>query len=102
RAERDLVGIASALRDIHRPPSREALAAARRRLKWDEAFAVQLTLVQRKVQAAAWPAIPRPGRPGGLLGAFDAQVPYQLTAGQRAVGAEIAADLARPHPMHRL
>src|SRR5262245_30203175 len=47
RAHRRLVDLRTALRDIHRPPSREALGAARRRLKWDEAFAVQLTLVQR-------------------------------------------------------
>jgi ATP-dependent DNA helicase RecG len=37
-----------------------------------------------------------------LLDAFDAALPYELTTGQRAVGAEIAEDLARPHPMHRL
>jgi ATP-dependent DNA helicase RecG len=102
RANRRLVGIERALHDIHRPPSREALAMARRRLKWDEAFAVQLTLVQRKVRAAGWPATPRPQRDGGLLTAFDAGLPYELTRGQRDVGVEIAADLARPHPMHRL
>src|SRR5262249_57170407 len=53
-------------------------------------------------RAADWPARPRPGRPGGLLTAFDAGLPYQLTEGQRVVGTEIAEDLARPHPMHRL
>jgi ATP-dependent DNA helicase RecG len=102
RAQRNLVGLATALRDIHRPASREALGAARRRLKWDEAFAVQLTLVQRKWRAASWPARPRPARDGGLLAAFDAGLPYELTGGQRSVGAEIAADLSTPHPMHRL
>ena len=40
--------------------------------------------------------------PGGLLDAFDARLPFTLTAGQRAVGAEIAADLAGEHPMNRL
>ena len=83
-------------------PARRTLYRARRRLKWDEAFAVQLTLVQRKHRAAAWPARPRPPRAGGLLDAFDARLPYELTAGQRAVGEEIAADLATAHPMHRL
>jgi ATP-dependent DNA helicase RecG len=102
RANRRLIGIDRALRDIHRPPSQEALAMARRRLKWDEAFAVQLTLVQRKVRAAGSPATPRPRRDDGMLAAFDASLPYELTAGQRAVGAEIAADLEAPHPMHRL
>ena len=63
---------------------------------------MQLTLVQRKL-----PRRPRPGRPAapredGLLAAFDARLPYELTDGQREVGEEIAADLAAPHPMHRL
>ncbi|MFC5944923.1 ATP-dependent DNA helicase RecG [Micromonospora harpali] len=102
RATRNLIDLGTALREIHRPSSKEALYRARRRLKWDEAFAVQLTLVQRKHRAAAWPARSRPPRPGGLLDAFDARLPYELTGGQRAVGAEIAADLSTAHPMHRL
>jgi ATP-dependent DNA helicase RecG len=102
RAERHLVPLDVALREVHRPSAKEELAKARRRLKWDEAFAVQLTLVQRKVRAAAWPARPRPLRPDGLVATFDAALPYALTDGQRRVGAEIAADLATAHPMHRL
>jgi ATP-dependent DNA helicase RecG len=39
---------------------------------------------------------------GGLLAAFDASLPFELTAGQVAVAREIADDLAQPHPMHRL
>ncbi|GHJ49844.1 ATP-dependent DNA helicase RecG [Catellatospora sp. TT07R-123] len=102
RAGRKLLDLATALREIHRPSSKELLYIARRRLAWDEAFAVQLTLVRRKQQAAAWPAVPRPPREGGLLSGFDASLPFTLTDGQLAVGEEIAADLARPHPMHRL
>ncbi|MBA3489513.1 MAG: ATP-dependent DNA helicase RecG [Longispora sp.] len=102
RRERRLVDLATALRAVHRPESREALHAARKRLKWDEAFSLQITLVQRKLRAANWPAIPRPGRPNGTLKAFDASLPYTLTAGQVTVGDEIAADLATDHPMHRL
>src|SRR5690606_12967403 len=33
---------------------------------------------------------------------FDRRLPFELTEGQRAVGEEIAADLAASHPMHRL
>jgi ATP-dependent DNA helicase RecG len=102
KASRGLMNLATALREIHRPSSKETLYAARRRLKWDEAFAVQVTLVQRKLRAASWPARPRPPRAGGLLDVFDAGLPYELTSGQRAVGDEIAADLATAHPMHRL
>ncbi|GAA1757991.1 ATP-dependent DNA helicase RecG [Luedemannella helvata] len=102
RGERRLMPLLEALREIHHPTSREALAIARHRLAWDEAFAVQVALVQRKRRAADWPATPRPVKADGLLSGFDAALPYELTAGQRAVGEEVAADLARPHPMHRL
>jgi ATP-dependent DNA helicase RecG len=102
RANRNLIGIGTALREIHRPSSKEELFRAKYRLKWDEAFAVQLTLVQRRARAAASPAVARPRREDGLLAKFDAALPYELTDGQRAVGEEIAADLGRPHPMHRL
>ncbi|MFF5293461.1 ATP-dependent DNA helicase RecG [Paractinoplanes globisporus] len=102
RANRNLAGIGTALREIHRPSSKEALFSAKYRLKWDEAFAVQLTLVQRRARAAATPGTARPRTDGGILEKFDASLPYELTEGQRHVGEEIAADLARPHPMHRL
>ena len=102
RANRNLIGIGTALREIHRPSSKEELFRAKYRLKWDEAFAVQLTLVQRRARAAASPAVARPRREDGLLAKFDAALPYELTDGQRVVGEEIAADLGRPHPMHRL
>ncbi|HEY7273719.1 MAG TPA: ATP-dependent DNA helicase RecG [Actinoplanes sp.] len=102
RANRNLIGIGTALREIHRPSSKEDLYRAKYRLKWDEAFAVQLTLVQRKLRAAESPAQSRPRADAGLLAAFDATLPYDLTEGQRDVGEEIAADLDRPHPMHRL
>jgi ATP-dependent DNA helicase RecG len=102
RARRGLADLGTALRQIHRPDSRPALGMAQKRLKWDEAFAVQVSLVQRKRRAMDWPAAPRPGRAGGLLDAFDATLPYELTGGQRAVGVDIAADLGRAHPMHRL
>ncbi|WP_415840727.1 ATP-dependent DNA helicase RecG, partial [Nocardiopsis rhodophaea] len=47
-------------------------------------------------------ARPRPRTAGGLLDAFDAQLPFTLTDGQKEVGATIAAGLDSTHPMHRL
>ncbi|MEU4242108.1 ATP-dependent DNA helicase RecG [Actinoplanes sp. NPDC026619] len=102
RANRNLVGIGMALHEIHRPTSKEALFTAKYRLKWDEAFAVQLTLAQRRARSAGTPGHARPRVEGGILAKFDAGLPYELTEGQREVGEEIAADLAKPHPMHRL
>ncbi|HEY7226125.1 MAG TPA: ATP-dependent DNA helicase RecG [Micromonosporaceae bacterium] len=102
RGQRGLVDLGTALRWIHRPESYEQVGAAKKRLKWDEALAVQLSLVQRKRRSDAVPATPRHRRPDGLLSTFDSSLPFELTAGQRAIGADVAADLERPHPMHRL
>jgi ATP-dependent DNA helicase RecG len=102
RAARSMMDLPTALREMHEPTSRESLAAARERLTWDEALAVQVSLVQRKLRAAAWPAVPRPRRSGGLVDAFDAALPFRLTRGQAVVGEELARDLAVAHPMHRL
>jgi ATP-dependent DNA helicase RecG len=102
RARHELVGLATALRGVHRPADEAEARAARVRLKWDEALVLQAVLAQRRRAAAALPATARPARPGGLADAFDARLPFELTAGQREVGADISADLARDHPMHRL
>ncbi|WP_327069072.1 ATP-dependent DNA helicase RecG [Kitasatospora sp. NBC_01250] len=102
RAERGLLPLPEALELIHRPHDQAELERARDRLRWDEAFVLQVALAQRRAAAHALPAVPRPVRGGGLLDAFDAKLPFTLTAGQRHVGAEIFADLAGEHPMHRL
>ncbi|GAA3197055.1 ATP-dependent DNA helicase RecG [Actinocorallia longicatena] len=102
RARYRVIPLAEALEKIHRPDDTEDLAPARRRLKWDEAFLVQLALAQRRRAAEALPATPRPRRPEGLLTAFDAALPFTLTEGQLQVGHEISQALSLSHPMHRL
>ncbi|GII87307.1 ATP-dependent DNA helicase RecG [Sphaerisporangium siamense] len=102
RARHRLAGLADALESVHRPRDKDDVARARRRLKFDEAFVLQAVLARRRMAAAAWPAAPRPRRDDGLLADFDARLPFQLTEGQVVVGDEIAAELARDHPMHRL
>ncbi|MGH8880791.1 MAG: ATP-dependent DNA helicase RecG, partial [Stackebrandtia sp.] len=72
RGKHSLIDYDAALRAVHRPESTEALYAAKKRLKWQEAFSLQVTLVQRKARAASSPAVPRPGTSDGLLAAFDA------------------------------
>jgi ATP-dependent DNA helicase RecG len=96
------VGLREAYQGIHRPRDWEELGRARKRLKWDEAFVLQIALAQRRRAASALPAKPRPPVASGLLDAFDARLPFELTKGQREVGREIADDLALDHPMHRL
>ncbi|WP_175412177.1 ATP-dependent DNA helicase RecG [Streptomyces sp. TRM64462] len=102
REGRGLVELPDALQKIHRPRTKADIADARDRLKWDEAFVLQVALARRRYADAQLPAVPRKPAPGGLLDTFDARLPFTLTDGQRAVSAEIFADLATDHPMHRL
>jgi ATP-dependent DNA helicase RecG len=102
RTRHALPWLAAALLDIHRPTTGEDVEQARHRLKWDEALILQLTLAARRRAASLEPGIARPRRPGGLLDAVDAALPFELTDGQRDVGEELAAELDRDQPMHRL
>ncbi|WP_327589252.1 ATP-dependent DNA helicase RecG [Nonomuraea sp. NBC_00507] len=102
RVRQSLQPLADALVGIHRPKDFAEVGRARKRLKFDEAFVLQAVLLQRRQAATAWPAKPRPRRGDGLLAAFDERLPFSLTEGQAQVGEEIADDLAREHPMHRL
>ena len=102
RERHGLVGWAEAIRAIHRPLDEADRTRARDRLKWDEAFMLQAALAQRRLAAAALPAMPRPHVDGGIADEFDARLPFTLTKGQVAVGETIAADLACAYPMHRL
>jgi ATP-dependent DNA helicase RecG len=102
RARHGLVDLGEALRLVHLPDTRAQVARAQERLKWDEAFTLQVVLAQRRAAAAAQPAVPRRTVLGGLLEAFDDRLPFTLTTGQLDVSAQVFADLAREHPMHRL
>lgn len=102
REGRGLATLPEALRKIHRPVTKADIAMARDRLKWDEAFVLQVALARRRRADAQLPAAPRKPAPDGLLTAFDARLPFTLTEGQRRVSEEIFADLATDHPMHRL
>ncbi len=102
REAEELIPVAQALRWIHRPDNWGQKVKAQDRLKYDEAFVTQTLLAQRRAAIEATVANPRPGRSEGLLDRFDERLPFVLTDGQRAVGDEIAAELGRGHPMHRL
>jgi ATP-dependent DNA helicase RecG len=105
RAIRDrhgLCGLADALRGIHRPIDWADVRRATKRLKWDEAFLLQVVLAQRRLAATAYSVTPRPRTAGGLLDAYDARLPFELTVGQELAGATIGDELALDHPMHRL
>ncbi|MFG3351508.1 ATP-dependent DNA helicase RecG [Streptomyces sp. NPDC048001] len=102
REGRGMTTLPDALRRIHRPRTRADVERARERLKWDEAFVLQVALARRRYAETQLPAAARRPVPGGLLDAFDARLPFTLTEGQQKVSREIFDDLATEHPMHRL
>ena len=102
REGRGLPELPDALRKIHRPRTKADVADARDRLKWDEAFVLQVALARRRHADTQLPAVARRPVPGAILDAFDAKLPFTLTDGQQKVSREIFDDLATEHPMHRL
>ena len=102
RERHGLLSLSQALRFVHLPDTFDQVKAAHLRLKFEEAFVLQVLLAQRRAAAAAQPATARVALAGGLRDAFDAQLPFELTTGQQVVSDEIFADLAQEHPMHRL
>jgi ATP-dependent DNA helicase RecG len=102
RRRRHLVGFTEAMRLVHQPQQDGDHARGRKRLRYDEAFVLQSVLARRRAEKMAQPATARVPRPGGLLDAFDARLPFTLTDGQQQVAAAVATELAREHPMHRL
>jgi len=102
RKRRGLVDLISMYRLLHQPSTERDVSRARYRRKYDEAFTVQAVLAQRRIAGDGLRTTPRVPHAGGLVEAFDARMPFELTAGQQEVSAEIAKDLASEHPMHRL
>jgi ATP-dependent DNA helicase RecG len=98
-----------ALTRLHQPPPDVSLPAledrshpAWQRLKFEELLAQQLSQLQarreRELQRAPRFAV----RAGGLQERLLAALPFALTGAQRRVAEEIAADLQREQPTHRL
>ncbi|HEX5522352.1 MAG TPA: ATP-dependent DNA helicase RecG [Pedococcus sp.] len=102
RSRHGLPGRLEALRGIHVPREFSEVQRARHRLRYEEAFVFQTLLAQRRAQQAAERTRARTPREGGLLAAFDARLPFELTAGQREVGEVLSQEMARDTPMHRL
>ena len=97
-----LPGLARAVRDIHFPPDRESLKAARRRLVFDELFVLQVGLVAKKrwIESEARGISHRIDR--SLLEPFYRALPWRLTADQTKALGDIKRDLESDRPMNRL
>ena len=98
-----------ALHFLHHPTPEVALPTledhshpAWLRLKAEELLAQQLSQLQSKRARDVLRAPPLAAIGGGLRDRLLAALPFLLTGAQQRVSAEIAADLARAVPMHRL
>ena len=102
REKHNYPSLHQALVQLHQPADLDHAELSRERLTFDEAFLLQSLLVMRRIELKKLNSTSRKRISGGLLDAFDATLPFQLTAGQLAVCKEIESDLSQPHPMHRL
>ncbi len=104
-----LPALREALNYLHHPPPLARLSTledhshpAWQRLKFEELLAQQLSQMKAQRERAQLRAPMLPTRAGGLQERLLATLPFALTGAQRRVCEEIAQDLARPQPMHRL
>ncbi len=100
--ELGLVPIHFALRNIHFPKDMAALEKARYRLKFEELFYLQLSLLKQKyVRSSADNGITMP-RVGEAFNSCFASLPFPLTGAQKRVITEIRNDMKSGHQMNRL
>lgn len=100
--EHSLWPIRAALPQIHNPSDTFSMAQARRRFIYQELLVMQLALSIRRARLTTLLRAP----PLPTSAKIDSRIlrlfPFDLTAGQKQAIGEIAADMARPHPMNRL
>jgi ATP-dependent DNA helicase RecG len=92
-----------AIRQVHLPNSLIEADLARERLTFDEALTMQLFLLIRKNEIKKQRTkLRKRVNEKGILAKFDSKLPFELTAGQKRVSAQIEGDLYGSSPMFRL
>ena len=100
--EKGLVPLTYALRQIHFPVDQDALAKATYRLKFEELFLLQLSLLKQKyIRSSSIKGIYMPNVGEAFNKCYNA-LPYQLTNAQKRVIREIREDMRSGHQMNRL
>jgi ATP-dependent DNA helicase RecG len=102
-AQERLIPLTQALRDIHFPPNPHALEQARFRLKFEELFYIQLSILRNAtIRKQKQDGIPIPAV-GDLFNTFYRDhLPFPLTGAQQRVIREIRKNLDGPYQMNRL
>lgn len=102
RERLDLEALDESLRQVHFPAAWDQMRRARRRLAFDELFALQLELLRahrRRRLESAGISFPPSRR---LVPRLESGLPFELTKAQRRAAQEIARDMASPWKMRRL
>ncbi|MBO4585989.1 MAG: ATP-dependent DNA helicase RecG [Bacteroidales bacterium] len=100
--EKGLVPLSFALRQIHFPVDQDALAKATYRLKFEELFLLQLSLLKQKyIRSSSIHGLRMPLVGEAFNKCYNA-LPYQLTNAQKRVIREIRDDMKSGRQMNRL
>lgn len=92
-----------ALRQVHLPTDAEQLELARRRLKFEELFYLQVEIVKNKMHHTRLEHGALFQKVGDLFHTFyNTHLPFELTGAQKRVMKEIRSDVARGQHMNRL
>ena len=100
--QKGLVPIHFALRNIHFPKDMTALEKARYRLKFEELFYLQLSLLKQKYVRSRNENGIRMPKVGEAFNICYSSMPFSLTGAQKRVITEIRDDMKSGHQMNRL
>ncbi len=102
RGMADLAGRKDAFYWIHQPGDEKKLAKAKRRLKYDELFLMQLGLALRRYRNRHFATSFAMKCSEEIDRRIRRRFPFLLTAGQDEVISEIVGDMGKKEPMNRL
>ncbi|TKJ42270.1 ATP-dependent DNA helicase RecG [candidate division LCP-89 bacterium B3_LCP] len=91
-----------ALHQVHFPKKMPEKDAALKRLKYEELFAIQITLALRQIRRKHRQKGIQFPHPGALTRNALKQFPFEMTQGQLSVLTDVRQDMESEHPMNRL
>jgi ATP-dependent DNA helicase RecG len=100
--QHNLIGEDRALRAIHTAEKASEREAAMERLRYDEALGLQWGLIARRYGDLSESGPAAPPVDDGLAAAMRAQLPFELTGGQKDVLDVLSEELAASRPMNRM
>lgn len=101
REKQNLLNLVKSLNNLHFPEDLEIQKEAFKRIAFEEFFLFQISVTLRRLSVVQKEGIAHPVD-DFFVEEFCKSFPFELTVSQRKTIAEIAADMAKNCPMHRL